>query len=67
MIDLLVGAGLSTQRCCHVLGVSEQGYDVYRRRPLSPSKMRRCGLRLSPERPTPIFEAPIGPRGAMRS
>ncbi len=41
MIDVLVGAGFSVQRCCQVLGVSSQGYHAYRRRPLSPTKMRR--------------------------
>ena len=41
MIDLLVDAGFSVQRCCQVLGVSSQGYYRYRRRPLSPTKMRR--------------------------
>ena len=41
MIDILVGTGFSVQRCCRVLGVSEQRYYAYRRRPLSPTKMRR--------------------------
>ena len=41
MIDVLVGAGFSVKRCCQVLGVSSQGYYAYRRRPLSPTKMRR--------------------------
>lgn len=41
MIDILVGAGFSVQRSCCVLGVTPQGYHAYRRRPLSPTKMRR--------------------------
>jgi putative transposase len=41
VIDTLVAAGSSVQRCCAVLGVSQQGYYAYRRRPLSPTMMRR--------------------------
>ena len=41
MIDTLTDAGFSVSRCCAVLGVSSQGYYSYRRRPLSPTKMRR--------------------------
>lgn len=41
MIDTLVAAGFSVQRCCAVLGVSQQGYYAYRRRPLSRTMMRR--------------------------
>ena len=41
MIDILVGAGFPVARCCQVLAVSSQGYYRYRRRPLSPTKMRR--------------------------
>jgi len=41
VIDVLVGTGFSVQRCCRVLGVSSQGYYADRRRPLSPTKMRR--------------------------
>ena len=41
MIDRLVDAGFSVTRCCQVLGCSSQGYYRYRRRPLSPTKMRR--------------------------
>jgi putative transposase len=44
VIDVLVDAGFSTERCCVVLGVSPQGYYAYRRRPLSPTKMRRQWL-----------------------
>jgi transposase InsO family protein len=41
VIDVLVATGFSVQRCCEVLGVTPQGYYSYRRRPLSPTKMRR--------------------------
>jgi putative transposase len=41
VIDVLTDAGFSVQRCCAVLGVSSQGYYAYRRRPRSPTKMRR--------------------------
>jgi putative transposase len=41
VIDVLVDAGCSVQRCCAVLGVTPQGYYAYRRRPLAPTKMRR--------------------------
>jgi len=41
VIDHLVDAGFSVTRCCEVLGCSSQGYYAYRRRPLSPTKMRR--------------------------
>src|ERR1700694_1500973 len=41
VIDVLTDAGFSVQRCCTVLGVTPQGYYAYRRRPLSPTKMRR--------------------------
>jgi putative transposase len=41
VIDVLADAGFSVQHCCAVLGVSSQGYYAYRRRPLSPTKMRR--------------------------
>ncbi len=41
MIDVLVGAGFSVKQCCRVLGVSSPGYYMYRKRPLSTTKMRR--------------------------
>jgi putative transposase len=41
VIDVLVGAGFPVERTCQVLGVTPQGYYAYRRRPLSPTKMRR--------------------------
>lgn len=41
MIDTLTDTGFSVQRCCTALGVSSQGYYAYRRRPMSPTKMRR--------------------------
>ena len=44
MIDHLVDTGFSVSRCCEVLGCSSQGYYAYRRRGLSPTKMRRGWL-----------------------
>ena len=41
MIDTLVDAGFTVQQCCRVLNVSSQGYYDYRRRHLSPTKLRR--------------------------
>ena len=41
MIDTLVDAGFTVQQCCRVLQVSSQGYYEYRRRPMSPTRMRR--------------------------
>ncbi len=44
MIDRLVDAGIPVETCCRVLGVSRQGYYRYRRRPMSPTQMRRQWL-----------------------
>ena len=44
MIDRLVDAGLPAKVCCRVLGVSSPGYYRYRRRPISPTQMRRQWL-----------------------
>jgi putative transposase len=44
VIDQLVDAGLPVKACCRTLGVSSPGYYRYRRRPLSPTKMRRLWL-----------------------
>jgi len=41
VIDTLVDTGFTVKQCCRVLNVSSQGYYEYRRRPLSPTKMRR--------------------------
>jgi transposase InsO family protein len=41
VIDTLVDAGFTVKQCTRVLNVSSQGYYAYRRRPLSPTKMRR--------------------------
>ena len=41
MIDALVDAGFTPKGVCRVLGVSRQGYYAYRRRPMSPTMMRR--------------------------
>ena len=41
MIDTLVDAGFSVQQCSRVLEVSSQGYYDFRRRPISPTMMRR--------------------------
>ena len=44
MIDVLVATGLPAKVCARVLGVSSPGYYKYRKRPLSPTKMRRQWL-----------------------
>ncbi len=44
MIDTLTDAGFSVQRCCAVLGATPQDHHAYRRRPLSPTQMRRQWL-----------------------
>ena len=43
-MDRLVEAGLPAKVCCRVLGISSPGYYKYRRRPLSPTRMRRQWL-----------------------
>ena len=47
MIDALVDSGVTTKRVCHVLDVSRKGYDRYRRRPMSPTMLRREWLTAS--------------------
>ena len=44
MIDRLADAGMPVDVACRVLGVSRQGYYRYKRRPLSPTQMRRQWL-----------------------
>lgn len=44
MIDRLVDAGAPTSTCCHLLGVSRQGYYRYRKRPTSAIELRRRWL-----------------------
>jgi transposase InsO family protein len=44
VIDVLTDAGFSVQRRCAVLGLTQQGYYAYRRRPLSRTQMRRQWL-----------------------
>jgi putative transposase len=44
VIDKLVDAGLPAKVCCRVLGVSSPGYYKYRKRPISPTQMRRQWL-----------------------
>jgi len=44
VIDTLVDTGLPAKICCRVLGVSSPGYYKYRKRPISPTQMRRQWL-----------------------
>lgn len=44
MIDTLVAAGHPVLTCCRILGVSKPGYYRYRRRPTSPTQLRRQWL-----------------------
>jgi putative transposase len=44
VIDTLVDTGLPAKICCRVLGVSSPGYFKYRKRPISPTQMRRQWL-----------------------
>lgn len=44
MIDTLVDTGLPAKICCRVLGVRSPGYYKYRKRPISPTQMRRQWL-----------------------
>ena len=67
MIDKLVDAGLPARVCCRMLGVSSPGYYKYRKRPISPTQMRRqwlTGLIREVHLPR---AAPTGPGGCTRS
>ena len=41
MIDAVVGTGHRAKLCCRRLGVSSLGYDRHKKRPMSPTQMRR--------------------------
>lgn len=41
MIDALVEDGHRAKLCCRLLEVSSPGYYKYKKRPLSPTQMRR--------------------------
>ena len=44
MIDALVETGHRAKLCCRQLGVSSPGYSKYKKRPMSPTQMRRQWL-----------------------
>ncbi len=44
MIDALVETGHRAKLCCRLLGVSSPGYYKYKKRPMSPTQMRRQWL-----------------------
>ena len=44
MIDALVETGHRAKLCCRQLGVSSPGYSKYKKRPMSPTQMRRQRL-----------------------
>jgi putative transposase len=44
VIGELAGAGYPAKVCCRLLGVSSPGYYQHRKRPLSPTRMRRQWL-----------------------
>ncbi len=44
MIDALVETGLRAKLCCRLLGISSPGYYKYKKRPMSPTQMRRQWL-----------------------
>lgn len=44
MIDRLVDTGAPVDRCCKVLGISRQNYDKNKRKPTTPTALRRQWL-----------------------
>lgn len=44
MIDRLADAGIPIDRCCRVLGVARQHYYRFKRKPMTPSELRRQWL-----------------------